>query len=428
MAALANGLTTIHRPLVARETWIMLEACRALSAEVLPIDDRFDVRGIGGKFSHSAASAPQASTRYIWAGGSALVARLFLTIGSALPENVVVDGGCNLRARPFQPLIAALRDKSVEFSFFDAENRLPCMVLSTAFPGGHYQLGTDVSSQFITSLLIAAPLAASPLSIGLTGANYSLSYIRQTIEMMAHFGIAVETEDDMRQILVPRGQRYQARDVKLTGDYTSASYILGATFVTRGHIKLSNLDPSSMQGEKAILNILVEFGARVQWIHGASALLIDCTDIPNSVHATFDLSDCPNILPTVAVIAATVRGRVRIVGGRLTQNHKSRRIEAIAAELGKAGVSVHILEDRDGFVDGLQISGKERYEGDVVFSNHEDHRIAMAMMVFTLVCSKPCSFNDSADTADSFPGFVNYLGLVADQKQPEAIPAELNVS
>jgi 3-phosphoshikimate 1-carboxyvinyltransferase len=385
----------------------MMEACRSFGAKVTQLDDRLEVSGIGPILG----SPDPAGSRYVWASGSALVARLFLTIGSALPEPVVVDGKCNLRVRPFEPLTAALGRKGVEFRFFDTAGHLPCAAISTALPGGRYRLGTDISSQFATALAISAPLAADPLCIELTGPSYSISYIRQTIDMISYFGVPVEAADDMRRISVPNAQCYQARDVEISGDYTSASYILGAAFVTRGRITLTDLDPASLQGERAIVAILEELGATVRWIRGGTALDVDCTELPGSVDALFDLADCPNILPTVAAIAATVPGRVRIVGGRLTQNHKSPRIDATAAELGKAGVGVDVITGADGVVDGLEVRGRADYPGGVAFSDHSDHRIFMSLALFSLACRTPCSFTCAPDTEDSFPGFRDYLGM-----------------
>jgi 3-phosphoshikimate 1-carboxyvinyltransferase len=410
IGSLADGLTTIHHPLMARETLTMIEACRSLGAAVSIQDDQLTVRGIGSHFG-STVVGPPTGARYVWASGSALVARLFLSIGSAFPEVVVIDGKCNLRARPFEPLTTALRQKGVELRAFDTSDRLPYAAVSSSLPGGRYRLGTDVSSQFATSLLISAPLATSPVDLELTGPSYSISYLRQTAEMMAQFGVAVAAEDDMRQISVSNEKNYQAQEVELTGDYTSASYIVGAAFVTRGAIQLNNLDPGSLQGERAMIDIIIELGARVRWIEGTKSVLIDCTNRSSSVDVSFDLSDCPNILPTVAAIAATVPGRVRITGGRLTQNHKSPRIDAIAAQLGRAGVSVQILKSDDGFVDGLEVSGKERHEGGILFPAYEDHRIIMATVLFTLACSHPCAFEGTVDTVDSFPGFAESLGL-----------------
>jgi 3-phosphoshikimate 1-carboxyvinyltransferase len=409
MATLAEGATIVRNSLLSRETRFMVEACQSIGATVGQLNGQVEVRGIGPVASPYTASTPQPSIamRYIWAGGSALVARTFLTLGSALPQNVIVDGTGNLRGRPFQPLINALRQKGVEFKFFGDNNHLPCAVISESFPGGHYRIGTDISSQFATALIVSAPLASSPLSIELLGANYSLSYIKQTIEMSARFGVVIEVDSEAGRILIPGGQCYRAADIGVSGDFTSASYILGAAFVTRGHVAVSNLDPASLQGERAIVAILQGLGAFIEWSSDGSVLNVDCSNIPSKVDAVFDLRDSPNILPTVAAISATVPGRVRIIGGRLTQNHKSPRIETVARELSKAGVSVEVIKDRAGWIDGLEIRGSEDHEGGVAFSCHQDHRIVMSMMLFSLACRQPCSFDTPPDTEDSFPGFMN---------------------
>lgn len=415
MAALADGLTRITNPLVSRETEVMIDACRALGAKVSRFDDRLEVYGIGPFFGPASGDGPavmsRPDSRYIWASGSALVARLFLTIGSALPEDVIVDGKCNLRVRPFAPLIAQLRDKGAEFKFFDAADHLPCVATSARLPGGRYELGTDISSQFVTALAISAPLADSAMLIDLTGPSYSTSYIRQTLAMMERFGVAVEADEDVRRIAVPTGQFYQPRDVEVSGDYTSASYLLGAALVTRGRVTVTDLDPGSLQGERAMVAILAELGASLSWLPGEDTLVVDCTGLPDEVDVAFDLSDCPNILPTVAAMAATMPGRVRITGGRLTQNHKSPRIEAIAAELAKTGVPVRIIVDPAGFVDGLEVRGSGEHKGGLEFSDHHDHRIFMAMAMYSLACQQPCWFSTAPDTEDSFPGFLGYFGF-----------------
>ncbi len=134
--------------------------------------------------------------------------------------------------------------------------------------------------------------------------------------MMRHFGVDGSISADEREILIPNGQLYRSRVVDISGDYTSASYLMGAAFVSRGKITLANLEPHSLQGEREIVDIIAALGGKVEWLQASNELKIDCTD----------LRDSPNILPTVAGVAAAIPGRVRLTGGRLTQFHKSRRI------------------------------------------------------------------------------------------------------
>jgi 3-phosphoshikimate 1-carboxyvinyltransferase len=412
-AALAEGTSVLSQPLVSRETQAMIDAVRALGAEVDTLDDEIRVTGIAGqgRVQRSGGSG------YVWASGSALVARLMTTIGTALGDRLIIDGNCVLRGRPFASLFSALRAKGVCFQFFDGEDRLPCATISPHLPGGHYRLATSVSSQFVTALMIPAPLAKSTTTIALSGPHYSLSYINQTIDMMRRFGVAVEVSDDAREISVRPSGWYAPRRVQITGDYTSASYILGAAVVTRGNIVVANLDPESLQGERAIVDVVRDLGAKIRWLDEPHTLAVDCSELGAPVDAEVDLQDCPNILPTVAAIAATVPGRVRITGARLTQFHKCPRVEAMATELAKAGVPVTILRGADGAVDGLEVRGSTVHRGNVSFSSHGDHRIFMSLALFALSCTQPCLFSESGDTSDSFPDFLSFLGLDEDRLQ-----------
>jgi 3-phosphoshikimate 1-carboxyvinyltransferase len=185
---------------------------------------------------------------------------------------------------------------------------------------------------------------------------------------------------------------------------------MGAAFVTRGVVTIGNLDPKSLQGERAMVNILDTLGAEATW-RDDGFLHINCTHLPDRIDVAIRLEDCPNILPTVAAIAATAPGRVRITGARLTQFHKSPRIEAMAAELGRAGVDVTILRDRDDVIDGLDIRGQRTQLGGVTFADHGDHRIFMALALLAMACRQPCSFAGACDTSDSFPAFHDLLRL-----------------
>ncbi len=330
------------------------------------------------------AGPTRSETRYVWAGGSALVGRLLAAISAVIPVEVVVDGNDVLRKRPFEPLLSALKSADAKIRYLDRKNRIPCMSISSELSGGNYRISTSPSSQFATALMIVAPEATGPTTIRLVGNLYSLSYIRQTAAMMRHFGVDVSISPDEREISVSDGQRYRSGRVDITGDYTSASYPMGAAFASRGITTLSNLDRHNLQGERAIVDIIAALDARVEWLPTPNTLRIDCIDLPSRVDVAFDFSDSPNILLTVAAMAATIPGRVRLTGGRLTRFHKSRRIEAMATELAKADIRVSVLRDAEGAVDGLEILGAGSRRGGVDFSTFDDHRIFMSLMLLWL--------------------------------------------
>ncbi len=405
LASLARGTSTIEHALVCDETRTMMEACRSLGTVIEHEDSTLRIAGVADALFNKKA---QPTNRYVWAAGSALVGRIFLALGCCVRGNIVVDGNNVLRGRPFAPLFDALQARGVELKFFDKGERLPVAPMAKVLPGGTYRLATSVSSQFATALLVAAPFAREPLSLELVGPTYSLPYIDQTVDMMRRFGVDVQVSDDGRRFDVPLATHYDATDVATTGDYTSASYILGAAFSTRGKITVRNLDPESLQGERAILDILEGLGATISWI-GHHTLELDCTDLPEEIDISFDLRHCPNILPTVAALAATIPGRVRLTGARLTQLHKSPRIEAMAEELGKVGITTRLIHDHDNEIDGLEVRGVARQRGGVAFSSHGDHRIFMSLVLLALASDLPCRFDSDEQTTTSFPGFVDLV-------------------
>ena len=134
-----------------------------------------------------------------------------------------------------------------------------------------------------------------------------------------------------------------------------------------------------------------------------------------------DLRDCPNILPTVAAMAATIPGRVVVSGARLTQFHKSPRVSAMAAELAKVEVPVRLLHMADGTVDGIEVRGRSGHRGGAVFSSHGDHRIYMSLALLALAGERPSTFADPIDTSDSFPDFAAALALDGGEAAPRRL-------
>ncbi|MER7668276.1 3-phosphoshikimate 1-carboxyvinyltransferase [Kitasatospora sp. NPDC096128] len=393
---LAEGTSRVYNDLRCAETETMKNACRALGAEITEHDGFLEIRGIGGTLP--------SVRRVIQSHGSGLVFRVMTALASALPTPVVVAADATLRKRVMEPLFHALRELGADIESIVDEDKAPVVNWGGGLKGGTCRLPGDISSQFITAILFAAPLADSPVEIEVTGEVFSQSYIRQTLASLTDAGIKVSASDDMRHYqVVP--STYQAHDVTTHEDYTSASYLLAAAALFPGRTVLTGVHGDSMQGEFAIVPILEQLGVGVTLDRDTQSLTVDTP--PGSLTGDFevDVRDCPNIVPTLAAIGAYVQGRLRVTGGRLTRFHKASRIEAMAAELTRAGVDIEVLYE-DGICDGFEVRGARTYPGGVTLSSWGDHRIFMSLFVAGLRMQSANRFSGFEDVRLSFPSFM----------------------
>lgn len=394
---LAEGRSRVFNDLRCGETETMKNACRAFGAEITEHEGHLEIHGVGRSFRHNG--------RVIRAEGSGLVFRTMTALASIHPSPVVVTGDTTLRSRVMEPLLRALRDLGADIESICREEKAPVVNWGRGLKGGTCRLPGDISSQFITAILFAAPLADTPVGIEVTGEVYSQSYIRQTLASLTGAGIKVSASDDFRRYHVEPSS-YRAQDVTTHEDYTSASYLLAAAALYQGRTVLTNVHGDSMQGEYAIVPILERLGLRITPDRATSSLIVD--NPPGSLCGSFevDVQDCPNIVPTLAAIGAYVQGSLRVVGGRLTRFHKASRIEAMVAELSRAGVDIETLYDQ-GVCDGFEVRGAQTYPGGLTLSSWGDHRIFMSLFVAGLRMRSPNVFSGFEDVRLSFPEFLS---------------------
>jgi len=393
---LAEGMSRVYNDLRCDETETMKNACRAFGAEIIEHDGFLEIRGIGGTLPNI--------PRVIQSRGSGLVFRVVTALASTVPSPVVVTGDATLRRRVMEPLLQALRELGADIEPIVDENKAPVVSWGRGLKGGTCRLPGDVSSQFITAILFAAPLADGPVEIEVTGEVYSQSYIRQTLASLTGAGIKVSASEDMRHYQVEPSS-YQAQDVTTHEDYTSASYLLAAAALFPGRTVLTNVYGDSMQGEFAIVPILEQLGMSVTFDRDTLSLTVD--NPPGSLCGDFevDARDCPNIVPTLAALGAYVQGSLRVTGGRLTRLHKASRIDAMVAELTHAGVDIEVLY-ADGVCDGFEVRGAKTYSGGVTLSSWGDHRIFMSLFVAGLRMQSANRFSGFEDVRLSFPSFM----------------------
>ena len=257
---------------------------------------------------------------------------------------------------------------------------------------GVYILPGDVSSQFVSGLLFALPMLAGDSEIRLTTELESRAYVDMTVDMMRRFGVSAEMPDAYTY-RIAGGQRYRPAEYTVEADYSQAAFFLAAAALGRP-VVCRGLSRESLQGDRAILEILAEMGANLQWRTDGS-LAVSAERLRA---VTVDARAIPDLMPPVAVLCSYCEGESRIVNAGRLRIKESDRLAALAKELTALGVR---LEET---VDSLTIQGAESLPGGAVDA-HGDHRIAMAMAVAAIGCTGEVRLTGAESVRKSYPNF-----------------------
>ena len=336
LAALADGESRLIAPLHSDDTFYMAQALQKLGVSVEDTPDGdFLVRGSGGAF--------QAPEEPLFIGNSGTTVR-FLTAAACLAPagaEVVLDGVARMRERPIRDLLGALLTLGVDAESVNGHGCPPVRVRGGGLAGGSCRLRGDVSSQFLTALLQAAPYAARDMDIEIIGDLISKPYIDITQAVMQAFGVTMHN-DGYRRLSVPCGQRYVGQRYAVEADASNASYFLGAAAVTGGTVTLDNLGSSSIQGDIRFAEVLERMGCTVT---RGEMLQITGPACLQGIQA--DMEAIPDTAQTLAVVAAFADGPSHITGLASLRVKETDRLRAVAAELPKLGVRVE--EGRDSW-------------------------------------------------------------------------------
>jgi 3-phosphoshikimate 1-carboxyvinyltransferase len=260
--------------------------------------------------------------------------------------------------------------------------------------GGTAHLQGGLSSQFLSALLIACPLAERETRIIIEGELKSRPYAEITLDMLHDAGIKIE--EQKQEFIVSPGQSFGLKEYTIPGDFSSASYPLAAAAVTGSEAIVKGVLPSR-QGDSAIIDILTRMGAQVSWNRESGDLKIKGGDLEG---VEVDASRTPDLVPTIAVLGAVAKGTTTVVNAEHVRHKETDRLHAMAVELTKMGAKV---KERP---DGLEITGGKLHGASV--HGYHDHRIIMALTVAGLVAGE--TRIDTAEAVDvSYPGFFREM-------------------
>lgn len=389
-AALARGGSEISGLLLADDTRLMVDCLERLGVHVV-LDEhrkRCRIEGCGGYFPESQAE--------LHCGNAGTVIRLLTAACSAGMGQYTLDGDARMRQRPIGQLVNALRDLGAEIGYGGREGFCPLTVHARRLRGGRVTLDRVVSSQYVSALLMAAPLATSDVFIVVTGELPSAPYVRLTQRVMDAFGVSIIAEPNGRYI-VPAPQLYHATEFAVEPDASAASYFFAAAALTGGRITVEGLGSDSAQGDVGFVRVLDRMGCRVEMAPKRTTVWGPANGRLAGIDA--DLGAMPDTAPTLAVLAAFAEGPTRIRNVANLRIKESDRLFALAAGLGRLGVPTQIHDD------GLTIAPRQAPVAGKI-ATCDDHRIAMSFALAGLVIDG-VTLDDPGCVAKTFPEFFD---------------------
>ena len=390
VASMAKGLSIIKSPLISDDALSAVTCYRALGAKIDTSNDHhWTVDGVGGLIN------PVTNTIDIGNSGTALR----LAAGSAAlagPDTTVeLTGDHQIQARPIQPLLDALNDLGASAKSVKNNGCAPIEISGT-LKGGTTTIEC-VTSQYLSSLLMACPLAQGTSEINISLLNEP-DYVQITLDWLDAQGIRYENKD-WKQFVVPGGQSYSPFDRAIPADFSSATFFLCAGALLGSEILIQGLDFSDSQPDKAVADYLKAMGA-------------DITDTPDGLLVRksalsgieIDMNRTPDALPAMAVTAAFAKGTTRLVNVPQARKKETDRIACMAAELAKIGTDIEELPD------GLVIHGQggENLSAAAV-TGHHDHRIVMAMAIAGMALEGQTQIDTAEAMNVTFPEYTNLM-------------------
>jgi len=379
-AARANGESEVINLLIAEDTEAALNVLQGIGVGVKRDSASWHLSG--GRFKK-----PEGE---LFCGDSAATLRFMMALGALVPGECRLIPGPTLARRPVNTLVEALRQLGVDCT---AQGDFAPVTIRHGLKGGLTELPGNISSQYITALLLIAPLAEADVTIRLSTPLESKPYIQMTLDCLKRFGIKIDTFPDYREFHASP-QAYQPARYPVEGDWSSVSYFLALGAIA-GPVTVNNINPDSLQGDKIMLNFLKQMGAAVDI--DKNAVTVRKSSL-NGICA--DLTDCIDLLPTMVVMGALASGDTELTGIERARIKESNRVLAVRENLERMGIRVQEESNR------LIIKGSVP-KGALIDSKN-DHRIAMAFSVLGTV-SGDMIIDQAECVAKTFPGYWDLL-------------------
>ncbi len=380
LASLANGKSILRNVLLSRDTMATVNACKAFGANI-------EINGSTVTVQSNGNIVPQTSE--IDASNSGTTIRIATAIASLSDKTTILTGDSSLRKRPMQPLLDALKVLGVHTTSTDGK---PPVTVRGRLTGGTTHIPGSISSQFISALLIAGPKMRDGVTIDIDGELVSKPYLDATIATMQKFGVTVNTISQYKKYQIPN-QEYKPANFIVPSDFSSMALLLSAAVLVGKNMEVDASVGDLPQGDRQILTYLEKLGVKVNI---ADKITLVAPDLLNG--GRFDLSNNPDLLPPLAILALKTSKPIEIYNVKHARFKETDRISILAKELAKVGVGVTEKED------GLILEAPKSLKSAELESS-EDHRLFMAFSIVGMFIGN-CIVTDPDSVDVSYPTFV----------------------
>ncbi|HKQ05691.1 MAG TPA: 3-phosphoshikimate 1-carboxyvinyltransferase [Blastocatellia bacterium] len=389
IAALAEGRTVLEHALICEDTELIAGGVQQFGRARVAIDrdsERMTVERGPGQMM--AAKEP------VFVGNAGTPIRFLISFASLANGTSEVTGNQRMQERPCQDLVDALLQLGVKADVVRGTGCPPVRIEGPSLGGGKAKIRGSVSSQFTSSILLNAPYAEQDVELEITDDLCSKPYVDMTLGIMKEFGVTVE-RDGYRSFRVRHGQRYQARSYRIEPDASNMSYFLAAAAILGGKVRIPGINSGSLQGDAKFVDVLERMGCQIE--RGDDYFAVEGGHLSG---VDVDMNWMPDLVPTLAVVAAYAEGRTHITNIANLRIKECDRIAALETELRKLGIRAESTQDT------LTVYGGQPHGATV--ETYNDHRIAMCFAIAGLR-TRGVIIEDPGCTAKSFPTFWSVL-------------------
>lgn len=381
-AGLAHGESKLYSPLLCDDTLATSEALSKIGVTT---------RWNNGTAYVTRSGELEKPSDMIFCGESGTTLRFMTAVCATTPHDAHISGGPSLLKRPVKDLVLALHELGASS---ESNQGYPPVHVRGPIKGGSARIPGNVSSQYVSALLLAAPLAEKPVEISISGRLESKSYVKMTLDMQNKFGVRVDATDDLTKFQVA-GEKYRPSLVQIEGDWSSAAFLLVGATIAGEKVRVSGLAQETFQADRYLLRILEQMNGRVS--QDSSSVKVEESQLdPLEV----DVSDCPDLFPAICALSAATDGVSMIRGIRRLRIKESNRVRAMSNGLKQMGIKTQESEN------SLIIHGGEPHRA--IINPDRDHRIAMAFAALGL-CTDEVTIVDAECVGKSYPSFWSDL-------------------